>query len=115
MEPSRMRPTVILPIGAMDKKQITKLNRNGFCVVEAKQPEAVRFLNVPPVADYTVSERAAIELARVLMSPKDCPWAGDTRDKIARMFVDILMKAQPLVKMPVPAVPVVPSSPSKTA
>ena len=58
-----MKPMMILKVGTMKKADIQRLNDNGLCVVEAKDPAAVRFVDPIPVsAARTKIETAAIEL-----------------------------------------------------
>jgi hypothetical protein len=85
---SRIRPVVILPVGEMAKKDIKKLNDNGICVVEAKDPSKVRFADPPPEG-YSVQERAAIELFRILAAK---PIFNISRGDMTSMYVDIILK-----------------------
>lgn len=91
--PSRMRPVVILPENAMTKADINKLCRNGICVVEAKDPSAVRFCEPPPEG-YSVQERAAISLFRYLMR-KDIDRSRSRLD-IGSLYADFIIKGTPL-------------------
>lgn len=60
----KVKPVLILPIGCISKSDMKVLKNNGICVVEAKDPSAVRFLEPPIVNDYSIQEKAAIELCR---------------------------------------------------
>jgi hypothetical protein len=50
-EPSKIRPVIILPPEEMSESDINKLHENGFCVVVAKHPDQVRFME-PPLQSY---------------------------------------------------------------
>lgn len=43
-----MKPMMILPRGEISKADIARLNQNGLCVVEAKDPAKVRFVAALP-------------------------------------------------------------------
>ena len=91
-----MKPLLVIPIGELSKKDIGRLNRNGFCVVEAKDPSKIRF-NEPPPMQYDQHDRAAIDLFRVIMARQDgSSWNGK---ELAKMYVDLLLagvRAQPI-------------------
>lgn len=91
-----MRPIVILPPDTMDDKDIAALRDNGLCVVVAKDPARVKFLDpIPVAAGRTKIETAAIMLSRKLLNKGF--WNNDsTRDCVARTYVDILMKGTAL-------------------
>lgn len=92
-EPKRVRPIIILPPDAMSEKDMEALRRNGVCVVTAKDPAAVRFTEPPPYG-YTLQEKAAIGLCRVLF---DLSNAGTwTRREIAERYAYILIEGTPL-------------------
>lgn len=65
-EPLHFKPVIVLPVGEMTKKDIDRLNRSGFCVVECKTPSAVRFLD-PPTGDWSQRDMAAIQLCRQIL------------------------------------------------
>jgi hypothetical protein len=85
---NHMKPLLILPVGEISKKDIARLNRNGFCVVEAKVPSNVRFAEPPPM-QYDAHDKAAIELFRVLMARTD--GTSHNRKELAAMYVDLLL------------------------
>lgn len=84
----RIKPIIILPRGEMSKKDIATLNANHLCVVEAKDPSKVRFVDPPPEG-YTVQEKAAIELFRAIAAK---PAFQINRSSFAEMYVDIILK-----------------------
>lgn len=99
-EPGRMKPIIILPVGAMDQEAIDTLRENGICVVEAKDPAAVTFLDpIPCISSRTEVENAAIQLSRKVLGPGY--WTNeDTRKTIAGTFLDILVKGTALDPRP---------------
>jgi hypothetical protein len=64
---NKIKPVIILPKGEMSKKDLKRLNENGFIVVEAKDPSTVRFCEPPPLG-YSIQEKAAISLCRYLLN-----------------------------------------------
>ena len=64
-----IKPVLIVPVGTFQKGDMERLNDNFFCVVEAKDPAAVKFLDpIPSAAERTKIEEAAIILSRRLLS-----------------------------------------------
>lgn len=107
-----MKPTIIALPGSLSTKAIRLLNENGFCVVEAKNPEAIRFLEVPPVSNAAEQERAAVKLARMVIRPGF--WKNDeTKNMLAAKYVEILCEHGALTDKAVPPVPLVPPTPAK--
>ena len=84
----RIKPIIVLPKGEVTKRDIKKLNDNGLCVVEASDPSKVRFIDPPPEG-YSVQERAAIELFRVLVAK---PGFSINRSGLTEMYVEVLMR-----------------------
>lgn len=89
---TRMKPIVILPEGAMKPRDVKKLTDNGICVVEAKDPSLVRFMEPPPDG-YSVQERAAISLFRRLVARNAF---NVDRRQFAEMYCDIILEGFPL-------------------
>lgn len=83
----RIKPIIILPRGEMSKKDIATLNANHLCVVEAKDPSKVRFVDPPPEG-YTVQEKAAIQLFRTIAAKSAF---SINRSTFAEMYVDIIL------------------------
>lgn len=95
-----MKPMIILKVGTMKAADIARLNANGLCVVEAKDPASVRFVDPIPVsAARTKIETAAIEFSRKVMAPGFWNQPG-TRDEMTRTFVDLLVKGTRLDPKP---------------
>lgn len=102
------KPVIVLPPKSMAKKDIEKLNENGFVVVECKDPNLVRFLEPPPL-NYSEQEKAAIRLCRVLFSSQQ--WnATHNRETLTSKFVQILIQGTPLSDVPPEKVAVVPKT-----
>jgi len=91
-----MKPMIILPPEVMDNENITLLRENGICVVVAKDPAKVRFVDpIPAASSRTKVEQAAITLSRKVL--KHGFWNNDaTRQLLASNYVDILVKGTPL-------------------
>jgi hypothetical protein len=64
----KMLPILILPPGVMSESDKKKLASNFVCVVTAKDPSKVKFLDpIPSVLERTKPEQAAIELSRKIL------------------------------------------------
>jgi hypothetical protein len=84
----RVKPVIILPPTAMSAEHMEQLRANGICVVECKDPDGVRFLEPPP-ADYSICERAAIELFRSISSQRGSML---DRQNLIDQYVAILLR-----------------------
>jgi hypothetical protein len=100
-EEKRLQPTIIVLTGSMSKEDIKLLRDNGFCVVESKDPSRVRFMDPPPL-DYSLQEEAAIELARTLLADGKIGTCNHV-NTIGRLYADILLKGDPLKRVPRPS------------
>src|ERR1017187_4305303 len=89
----RMQPVIISPVGAVSKADMRRLNRNGFVVVEAKDPSAVRFMEPPPEG-YNTQEKAAIALCRYLLSNEN--GLNRNRTEIQASYSHFLLEGWPL-------------------
>jgi hypothetical protein len=87
---------IILPPGLIDEENIRLLRENEICVVVAKDPAKVRFVDpIPAVASRTKMEQAAIALSRKILAQGF--WTNDsTRQTVAMTYVDLLVKGTPL-------------------
>jgi len=94
-EPIKMKPVIILPIGKVTRKDIRELRKNNFCVIEAEDPGAVRFLE-PPLHGYSANEVAAMKLCRYLLS-KNNQYSLD-RYAIASKLAFIMTEGTPLAE-----------------
>lgn len=96
-----MKPMIILPLGCMSKENLKILNDNGICVVEAKDPSKVKFVDpIPSISSRTDIERAAIQLSRKIMTHPDNGGFdyknGIQRSDIVKLYLDFLMKGTAL-------------------
>src|SRR5690349_8957379 len=99
----RMKPIMLLPPETIDDEGIKLLRENGLCVVVAKDPARVKFLDpIPSIAQRTKIEDTAIRLSRKLLD-RDTFVGGSpgyaksfSRSEIAQMFVDLLVAGTPL-------------------
>lgn len=93
MSESRVRPVIVLPTGQVTKEDIAVLRENGMCVVEAKDPSLVRFMEPPPNG-YSEQERAAISLCRhLLRNYQTSHW---TKAEIHEILVHAFTEGSPL-------------------
>ena len=88
---------VILPPKMMSAEDITILRNNGICVVIAKDPAKVRFMDpIPAVSSRSEIENAAIKLSRKLIK---WPWSSDMRldrQSVTEIYVNLLVDGTPL-------------------
>ena len=83
----RMAPVIVLPEGAMKRADMNLLRKNGFLVVEAKEPDKVRFMEPPPNG-YSEQERAAIKLCRWLTTKRGSLMYSDITEALVRFFIE---------------------------
>ena len=102
-----MMPIMILPQEAMSKEDIEILRANGICVVVAKEPHAVKFVDpIPAASSRTEIEQASLSLSRKLLHPgfwrRDSFTADDSslRKTITASFVELLLNGTPLDSKP---------------
>lgn len=90
-----MKPIIILQPDTMSPEDIKLLRDNDLCVVVAKNPALVKFIDpIPAQSCRTQIEDAAIKLSRKLLSGE--VWDETTRANISKMYVDILIRGTPL-------------------
>src|SRR3990167_4559593 len=94
-----MNPIIILPPDTMSREDIEALKANGLCVVEAKEPAAVKFVDpIPAISSRTEIENAAIQLSRRILAPEY--WQdghnNQIRSTIVKTWYEILVKGSPL-------------------
>lgn len=91
-----VKPIIILPPGAMSDANMKMLRDNELCVVVAKNPARVKFVDpIPSISSRTQIEDAAIKLSRKILNPGF--WSTDsTRAEMTRAFIDILVQGTPL-------------------
>ena len=94
-----MKPMMIIPPNTMSQSDIKLLRENDVCVVVAKNPANVRFVDpIPVLSSRTQMEHAAIQLSRRLLNGQMAfNDFGDTnRNKIANLYVQLLVEGTPL-------------------
>lgn len=102
---NKMRPIIILPPDFMSQEDIAKLEGNLLCVVVAKEPDKVKFVDpIPSISSRTKIEDAAIQLSRRLLTGRGFNFGKAynsnngvlSQREIAEIFCDILTQASPL-------------------
>lgn len=95
-----MKPIIILPTGSMSQEDIEQLRKNDLCVVVAKEPNLVKFVDpIPAVSQRTKIEDAAIRLSRKVLNPGY--WqTSDTCKILTQTFFEILSEGTPLSAAP---------------
>lgn len=95
-----MKPILILPPNTMSAEDIKILRDNDICVVVAKDPAKVKFVDpIPAASSRTQIEQAAITLSRKLLHRQ---WNHITADgtigvnTISRLYVECLIAGTPL-------------------
>jgi hypothetical protein len=95
-----MKPMIILPPDTMSEEHIKLLRDNELCVVVAKDPAKVKFVDpLPVVSSRTKIESAAIQLSRIVLNGTWGHWSTMGcigRDTMAKIYVDLLMDGTPL-------------------
>ena len=95
-----MKPIIILPPDTMSEEHIKLLRENDLCVVVAKDPAKVKFVDpIPASSSRTQMESAAIKLSRILLNGSWGHWSQSGcigRDTAAKIYVDLLVEGTPL-------------------
>jgi len=90
-----MKPIIVIPPNTISDRDITLLRENGLCVVKAKDPSKVKFIDpIPCQSSRTEMEDAAIKLSRRLLAGDLV--GADYRKNVAALYVDILVKGTAL-------------------
>lgn len=97
-----MKPIIILPPNVMSSEDIKMLRDNDLCVVIAKDPNAIKFLDpIPVAASRTELENAAIALSRKILTKGT--YDSTLRSDFAKMYVDLLVRGTSLDPEPTEA------------
>jgi hypothetical protein len=97
-----MNPIIILQPDSMSESDIKLLRDNKICVVVAKDPNALKFLDpIPAQSSRNEMENAAISLSRKLLNG-DLSGYIDRRD-VTALYCDILTKGTSLDPRPTQA------------
>ena len=96
-----MKPIIILPPDTMEPAEIQALRDNGLCVVVAKDPARVKFLDpIPSMAGRGKVEQAAIQFSRKILDRNfwisNGNWTNRNRSDVVTTFIDVLVKGTPL-------------------
>lgn len=94
-----MKPILILPPGEMSPEDMDRLRENDICVVEAKDPSAIRFCDPPPSGNYDQVTEASLTLSRYVVN-NTTQGSHDARS-LAAYWAKLLMDAHPIRKQPV--------------
>jgi len=95
-----MKPMIIIPPDTMTDADIQALRKNEICVVVAKDPAKVKFVDpIPAAAQRTQIEAAAIKLSRILLNGQwghvsTCSAIG--RSEFARLYIECLIQGTSL-------------------
>jgi len=93
-----MKPMMIVPPGVLTDPNVKQLRDNGICVVVAKDPSRVRFVDpIPATSSRTNMEQAAIGLSRKLLN---WPWGDQSyswnKGDFCNMYIELLLKGTSL-------------------
>lgn len=89
---------IILPPDTMSEADMKLLRENNICVVVAKDPAKVKFVDpIPAASERTQIENAAIEFSRKIL--RGDIFSGNRGD-FAKLYVDCLVKGTPLSSGP---------------
>jgi hypothetical protein len=86
-----IKPLIVIKTGTVTKADISRLRKSGLCAIESSDPQAIRYLEPPPLG-YGEQEAAAIKLFRHVMSVSQ-EW---NRITLSRKYVEILIEGGPL-------------------
>jgi len=91
-----VKPMIIVPPELLDAADRKALEDNGVCVVVAKDPAKLRFMDpLPAVSNRSEIEMAALKMSRILLNRQ---WGNYTTsavvgaDTFARIFADCLIE-----------------------
>lgn len=95
-----MKPIIIIPPDTMSDEDIKALRDNELCVVVAKNPAAVKFMDpIPAAGQRTQIEAAAVKLSRILLNGQwgqvsNCSVIG--RSEFAQLYVSLVTEGTEL-------------------
>jgi hypothetical protein len=90
---------IIIPPGQMAQSEIKLLRDNDICVVIAKNPEKLKFVDpIPAISQRGEIETAAIKFTRLMLNPSmwnnsEASW---NKQDMAKMFTTYLINGTPL-------------------
>lgn len=94
-----MQPILIIPPEQMSHEDMEVLRKNGICVVVAKDPATIKFLDpIPAASNRTKIEDAAIQLSRRILHGDWSPGGSMSKGDAAQLYIQALIKGTPLEK-----------------
>jgi hypothetical protein len=93
-----MKPILIIPPDQMSKEDIDRLRENDICVVEAKEPSEIRFVDPPPSGNYDQVVEASLALSRWVINNPTGTFEAKT---LSAYWAQMLMGAHPIRKLQV--------------
>jgi len=95
-----MKPIIIVPTKTLSPENLKMLRDNELCVIEAKDPAKIKFLDpIPSASQHDKAEAAAISLSRILLNGQWAEYDSSAqigRSTFSRIFVDLLIKGTAL-------------------
>jgi len=95
-----MKPIIILPPNQVSDAHVAELRKNDLCVVVAKDPAKVKFVDpIPAISSRTTIENACIKLSRILLNNS---WRGIINSDhlaakdFAWLYIQVLTAGTPL-------------------
>jgi hypothetical protein len=99
-----VKPILILPPDSVSEADIARLNDNDLCVIVAKDPAAIKFLDpIPAAAGRDKIDEAAIQLSRKLLNKDELQfdeWGRVTYANVAELFVKLVTLGTSLTRLP---------------
>ncbi len=95
-----MKPIMIIPPDSISDADIKLLRENHLCVVVAKEPALVKFVDsIPDITQRSKVENAAISFSRKILKPGF--WQEtEMKKELSSLFLDILVAGTPLDPSP---------------
>ena len=93
-----MKPILVLPPDNMSAEDIALLREIDICVVVAKNPADLRFIDPPPTGNYDQVTEASLNLSRLIINNTDKNYS--TRE-LASFWAQALINAHPVRKQTV--------------
>lgn len=95
-----MKPIMVLPPDLLSEADIKTLRDNDLCVVVAKDPSKVRFIDpIPAAQKRSKVGDAAIKLSRMLLTGRWGHYSNSSvigRSEFAKIYVDLIMEGSEL-------------------
>jgi hypothetical protein len=95
-----MQPILVLPPDEMSPEDMQRLRDNGICVVEAKHPGELRFIDPPPVGNHDQVTEASLNLTRFVVNNYQSGGSYNAKD-LAGYWAHMLINAHATQKQQV--------------